>query len=407
VALGEDGELVPDSLYAPPGAQPSEVTIYGSGTVHHFTTWNCDRSARSTSYYAGLKGRGGKPPPEAEVRFRKKQGGSNSDQSRPDSNGRTNFHADYDRLADSLMRKLLDRSITPEERARLLWTVQNGDNPRAKQALIEALRRYAENLRDEIASGDNELERGIRALFNNKSINDAFLNTDGLDCTRTPDLCNGVLGAAAETVNRSKDAQKAVAFLMQIAVDSYNPSNLDFNYAADKGIEFLDMVLQMDGAAQDLKGLPEKVQAARELARTAKALRSQYHQGKADFSAYWEAATAFSQTMGDIKDLATSFGGRARRSAGRIAAAAEPPQPASPAEEAALLAELEQNLLYEYEEAGGLILGASRFRRYTYAYWNGRELCVYVPDAGGTHAEVCLEDETRVAELRVPPASGT
>ena len=403
VALGADGEFVPDPLYAPEGAVPSEVTIYGVGTVHHFTTWNCDRADRSTSYNLNIRGRGRNPPPETLVRLRKKQGGRNSDESRPDPKGRTNLHTDRDRTADSLIRKLLARGITPEERARLLWTIQNGDNPRAKQALIEALRRYAENLRDDIASGGDDFERGIRAIFNNKSINDAFINTDGLDCTRTPDLCNGVLGAAAETVNRSKDAQKAVAFLMEIAVDSYNPSNLDFTYAADKGIEFLDMVLRMDGVAQELKGLPEKVEAARELARTAKALRSQYFQGKADFSAYWDAANAFSQTMGDIKDLASSIGGRSGRAAPRAAAAAAPPAPAGPAEAEAILADLEQNLLYEYEEVGGLLLGASRFRRYTYAYWNEGELCVYVPDEGGTHAEVCLTDETRVAELRVPP----
>lgn len=397
-----EGQRVPDPQYAPPGAVPADVTIYGVGTVHHFTTWNCDRSGRSASVNGGIRGAGGKPDPDAEIRLRKVRGGSNSDQTRP-KNGRTNLHTDYDRAADNLIKRLLDRSITPEERSRLLWTLQNGENLQAKQAMIEALRRYAENLRDEIASGDNELERGIRAIFNNKTINDAFLSTEGLDCTRTPDLCNGVLGAAAETVNKSKDAQKAVAFLMQIAVDSYNPSNLDFNYAADKGIEFLDMVMGMEGAAQDLKGIPEKVRTAKELAKAAKELRSKYNRGEASFSQYWEAANAFGDVMGDIKSLATSFGGRAGRLAPRSAAVEAAPDPSSEDQALALLQGLEQKILQEYEDAGGVLLGASRFRRYTFAYLNGQETCAYVPDAEGTHAEVCVRDPERIAELRVAP----
>jgi len=407
VRVDDLGERVPDSQYAPEGALPADVTVYGVGTVHHFTTWNCDRAGRSSSMHFKVKGKKGKGA-DVDARYRKSRGGRSSDHGRP-KNGRTNLHADYDGKADSLIKKLLNRTITGEERARLLWTLQHGENREAKQALIEAIRRYAEDLRDEIAGEGDDLARGIRAIFNNKTINDAFINTDGLDCTRTPDLCNGVLAMAAETVNNSKDAQKVVAFLMQIAVDAYNPSNMDYDYVLDKGVAFLDVVTSMDGAAAELKGIPEKVQRAKSLVATVKNLRNIAKgdwSNMANFTAYREAADELKDVMTDIKDTASALGSRMGRVVARTQAAPVP-DPAN-AEEAERLAQwIEDATVYAYEDVGGLLLGASRFSRYPFAYYAGEELCLYLPNATGALAEVCTPDDATVAELRDAARAGS
>ncbi len=348
--------------------------LYGVGAVHHFSVWNCDRSGRSASFNFEVTGPDGEDSP-VSVRIRKRSGGgdvtdySNGDRRR--GGKRRNLHAYRQQKADSIIRRLLDRKLTEEERASLLYGVMHSDNPDVMAALIEALRRYEERQRDEIAGETSDLKRGIMAIFRNKEITDAFIDTEGLDCSRVPDLCKGAIAAAAETVNRSTDAKKAVAFLMQIAVETYDPRNLNFEYAAGKGIEFLDIVVNTGGAASELKGIADQVGTAKELGSQALAAYKAYKRGAGSWSTYWDLASQFRDAMEGVKSAAATAGGLMRR-AGRMARPVplEMPEPRNEEEEQAAVEQVALEVLYSYDEVAGELFGMSRMLRYQWGYYD-------------------------------------
>ncbi len=373
-------------------AGEEDAEIFGVGTVNHFTTWNCDKSWTSVSYHARFRDRDGNPADGVAVRIRTRRGGQSSDKSR---RANANLHA-YRANADSIIKRIMDRSITPEERSRYLYAVMNAKNPEALTALVEALRRYAESGLGEIASDENEFRRGLKAIFRSKEITDAFIDTTGLDCAKTPDLCKGAIAAAAENVNRSSKAKQVTAFLMQIAVDAYNPTNLDFEYAATKGLEFLDIVVNTNGVAKDLGEIPEQVRSARELSSQALAAYRAYKNGTGTWRSFWDLAKQLRETMENVKSLATTLGSRLNRRALRAAPLLEP-NPQTPEEEAAAVDEAVEEVLASYDEMGGLLFGYSRMRRYKWGYfddegafhevddWPGR------PDYVGSGTVVLLE----------------
>ena len=358
--------LTQDDLARLQAGDDTDTPVFGVGTVHHFTTWNCDRSGYSVSYHARLRDRNGNRVKNVSVRVRTRRGGRTSDYSnRPDPN----LHTYRAATADSIIRRVLDRSITAQERSRLLYAVMNAKNPEALTALVEALRRYEENHRAEIASEENELKRGLMAIFRNKEITDAFINTEGLDCSKTPDLCKGAIAAAAEAVNRSSKAKQVTAFLMQIAVDAYNPSNLDFEYAATKGLEFLDVVVNTDGVAQELGEIPNQVKSAKDLASQALEAYRAYKKGTGSWRDFWNLAKQLRETVENIKSLASTLGSRLNRRAPRAAPLSEP-DPQTPEEEAAAVEDVADEVLASYDELGGLLFGASRMRRYQWGYFD-------------------------------------
>ncbi|MHB8765614.1 MAG: carboxypeptidase-like regulatory domain-containing protein, partial [Deferrisomatales bacterium] len=383
----EGAATVPDPQYAPAGVSPADVTVYGVGEVHHFTTWNCDRSGSSTSFHAEFKDKNGKPV-KADFRLRGKKGGTTTDSDRPGPDGRVNLHTNYDRNADSLIKKLLDRQSESAARAEILWIIQHGKNPYAKQALIEALRRYAENLRDDIAQDNSggDLGRGFRAIFNNKTIQDAFIGTDGLDCTKTPDLCNGILGAAAETVNQSKAGQKAVAVLMEIAVDAYNPGSIDFDYLVNKGVDLLDATVEMEGikdAKGDMEQIYSGVKQVKALADQVKELKKTSLTSDAAWGEYWKAMNEFKAALGEVKNVAMIIGGRGGRAASRRLNLSVIPPPEPPtgtlAEREAATVWIEHEALLEGEDVGGVFFGASALSRYIWGHFGATG---FVPVAG-------------------------
>ncbi len=356
--------------------QSAWTPLYGVGTVHHFTTWNCDRAWRSSSFNFDLSSPGGDDDgiDNVSVRIRSRSGPDVTDYSnrgRRDRKGRRNLHAYRSKTFDSIIRRLLDRTLTKEERASLLYGVMNAKNPDVMTGLVEALRRYEEQQRDDIAGETDELKRGIMAIFRNKEITDAFINTEGLDCSKVPDLCKGAIAAAAETVNRSTDAKKAVAFLMQIAVETYDPRNLNFEYAAGKGIEFLDIAVNTGGAASELQDIAGKVGTAKALGSQALEAYRAYKRGAGSWSAYWDLASQFRDAMEDIKSAATTAGGRLGRAARvRRPAPLTMPTPATSEEEAAAVEDVAREVLYTYDEVSGALFGASRMLRYQWGYFD-------------------------------------
>ncbi|NOY44642.1 MAG: PKD domain-containing protein [Deltaproteobacteria bacterium] len=384
--------LTQEDLARIAAGEDTETQVFGVGTVNHFSTWNCDKSWTSVSYHARFRDRDGNPLNGVSVRIRTRNGGWASDYSRRSD---ANLHT-YRANADSIIKRTLDRNLTPEERSRLLYAVMNAKSPEALTALVEALRRYEEQQMTDIASEENELKRGFAAIFRHKEITDAFINTEGLDCAKTPDLCKGAIAAAAEAVNRSSKAKQATAFLMQIAVDAYDPSNLNFEYAATKGLEFLDIVANTDGVAKDLGDIPGQIRSAKDLASKALAAYRAYKGGTGSWKAYWDLAKQLRDTMENIKSLATTLGGRLNRRAPRPASLT-PPDPQTPDEEAAAVDDITEEVLSSYDEVGGLLFGYSRMRRYQWGYfdaagefhavedWPGK------PDYVGGGAAVMLE----------------
>ncbi len=346
--------------------EDTDTQVFGVGTVHHFTTWNCDRAGSSVSYHVNLRDRSGNPASGVSVRIRSRRGGRSSDY---DRRANANLHAYRAETADAIIRRILDRSISPEERSRLLYAVMNSRNPEALTALIEALQRYEEEHYAEIAEMDSELARGFAAIFSHREITEAFIDTAGLDCSATPDLCRGAIAAAAEAINRSSKAKQVVALLMQIAVDAYNPSNLNFEYAATKGLEFLDVVVNADGVAKDLGDIPEQVKSAKDLARQALDAYRAYRNGTGSWDTYWNLAEQLRETMENIKNLATTLGGRLNRRAFRVAPLT-PPSPQSAEEEAAAVEDITDEVLASYDELGGLLFGYSRMKRYRWGYYD-------------------------------------
>ncbi|WP_025323761.1 PKD domain-containing protein [Deferrisoma camini] len=358
--------LTQDDLARLRAGDDTDTPVFGVGTVHHFTTWNCDRSGYSVSYHARLRDRNGNRVKNVSVRVRTRRGGRTSDYSnRPDPN----LHTYRAATADSIIRRVLDRSISAEERSRYLYAVMHSKNPDALTALLEALRRYEENQMVEISSEESEFKRGLMDIFRRKEINDAFINTEGLDCSKTPDLCKGAVAAAAEAVNRSSKAKQVTAFLMQIAVDAYNPTNLDFEYAATKGLEFLDVVANTDGVAQELGEIPGQIKSAKELASQALQAYRAYKKGTGSWRDFWNLAKQLRETMENIKSLASTLGSRLNRRVTRAAPLTEP-DPQTPEEEAAAVDDVADEVLASYDELGGLLLGASHMRRYQWGYFD-------------------------------------
>ncbi len=346
-------------------AGEEDAQVFGVGTVNHFTTWNLDKSWTSVSYHARLRDRSGNPADGVAVRVRTRRGGRSSDKSR---RANANLHT-YRANADSIIKRIMDRSITAEERSRYLYAVLNSKNPDALTALVDALRRYAASSKADIASDENEFRRGLRAIFRNKEINDAVIDTTSLDCSKTPDLCKGAIAAAAENVNRASKAKQVTAFLMQIAVDAYNPTNMDFEYVATKGLEFLDIVVNTKGVAKKLGEIPGQVRSARDLASKALEAYRAYKNGTGTWRSFWDLAKQLRETMENVKSLATTLGSRLNRQALRAAPLPEP-DPQTPEEEAAAVDQIKEEVLASYDELGGLLFGYSRMRRYKWGYFD-------------------------------------
>lgn len=359
-----------DPRYAPPGVDPKQVRIYSVNKVHHFTAWNADYLYRTSSYNFDITDKSGRKvnPP---VRVRKRSGGSTSSNCRP-VNGRCNVHVDpsKSRYADSLIKKYLDRALTPKERREFFERLKRIEDPSSWNAFIEALRNYGGNLKADIAADDSggDLGRGIRAIFSNATINDSVINTpEGIDCAKSPDICRSIISAAGEQVSKSTSAQKATAFLMEIAVDAYNPSKIaDVGYFVDKGIGMLDITMEMDGVATDMKGVYDNYQKVKKAAQLVKASMYLY-EGKwvvrdRDFEQYWNASKTMTEGLQAMQDLASTagdktsfFGFRTARDRARIGALSAPEY----SEQAVI--DTDRALMREVENFGGLWFGANKF----------------------------------------------
>lgn len=374
--LEMESNVVLDPQYAPEGVDPKDIRIYSVNKVHHFTTWNADAGYRAHAYqFDVVDKQGNKINPR--VRLQKRSGGNTSDKCNP-KQGRCTVHADrdYSRQANALIKLYLDRAMSASDRKEFFERMKRFDDPRQWNALIEALRNYGENLYDDIASDDSggDLGRGIRKIFSNELINNSFINTDGVDCVKTPDLCRSIIASAGEQVNKSKSAQQATAFLMEIAVDAYNPSKVaDVGYFVDKGIGMLDIAMNMDGVATDLKGVYDhysNVKAAAETIRSA----MYFHDGRWNvrmsmWDEYWEAANNLTEGLQSMQDLASKggeksswFGRRAARDRAQIRSLSAPEM----SEEA--LRAIDKRMLREIENLGGLFFGGNRFQHQGYEW---------------------------------------
>lgn len=366
--LFDDTGKITGTAYTPGGVASSQVVIYEVGQVNHFSTWNCDTAGRATSLNFKIKNKDKKPvnPP---TRFRKIKGGASADRSNGgNKQGVQNLHTNYDAQADSIMKKLLGKDKTERERF-LRWAIDNSD-PRVVQALFEAMQRYIEDKRDEW--GDtNELRNGLRAIFSSAMINDAIIAAAGnLDCAQTPDLCKGALAAAAEQVGKASNAKQAVAFLMQIAVDSYNPGNLNFDYVMDKGVGMMELCANSASSSgsmgSDFLGLVSDVKTLRD------GVKALYTAGKPpsfsnpNWPAFRDKVNQLKDAMNQVKSAAEVAGRRLGRAAlPRVAAQSAPPQTE------AELAFVQQEVAWDYEDVGGMLLGAHKFSQWTWGYFQG------------------------------------
>lgn len=380
---GDDPDYDPDkdgsfigTQYQPAGVDSSEVTIFQVGEVNHFTNWNCDRAGRSASYNFGLKDKYGNPidPP---VRFTKHKGGRSDDYSygRKGKDNR-NVHTYSDDRVDSLMKNFLSKDKTQREYY-LKWILKN-ENPDLIQALMEGLRRYAINQRMDEQGETNELKAGIRRIFTNQMITDAIINTNeldgsGIDCSRAPDLCKGALAQAAEQVGNASDAKKATAFLMQIAVDAYNPGKLDFEYALDKGIGMIELAANRTSESGELGS--KIVNLVKDIKSLKDNIKNMYDANgnpplttSSKWKEYWEYTWELRNKLGEVKAAATTLGKRLNRkplprTASRFTA--------TDVGNALDMQALQKEALWEYEDIGGLLYGAHKFSNFKWGYYQG------------------------------------
>lgn len=372
------------TAYLPAGVTSSDdVSIFQIGTVNHFTTWNCDRAGRSTSMNFDLVGPDGKPrkPP---IRFRKKLGGRSSDKCTPNNrSGKCNTHTNRDAQADSIMKKLLGKDKAERERF-LRWVVNNSD-PEIIQALFDAMWRYSNEKRGEW-NDTNEIRNGLRAIFSNKLLTDSIGATvDRIDCRQAPALCKGALAQAAEQVGKASDAKKAVAFLMQIGVEAYNPANLtDTDYVLDKGIGMIELAINTGSKSGEL-GTEMKtwLDDAKDARDKIKGLYNEWGHppsiltDRTNWEKFRNQTVRLREALGNIKDLATTLGRRLNRnSLPRVAAQVALPETESE------LADLQQEITWDYKDIGGMFYGSHKFEQWQWGYYQGDRFIQTAPPAG-------------------------
>jgi PKD repeat protein len=374
--------------YQPGGVDSSEVTIFQVGEVNHFTNWNCDRAGRSFSYNFKLKDKYGNPI-DPRVRFTKHKGGRSDDysQGRKGKNNR-NVHTYSDAKVDSLMKNFLSKDKSQRDQY-LKWIIKN-ENPDLIQALMEGLRRYAINQRLEEQGETNELKAGIRRIFTNQMLTDAIINTNdldsigGIDCSKAPDLCKGALAQAAEQVGNASDAKKATAFLMQIAVDAYNPGKLDFEYALDKGIGMIELAANRTSESGELG--TKIVSLVNDIKSLKNNIKSLYDANgnpplttSSKWNEYWEYTWELRNKLGEVKSAATTLGSRLNRkplprTASRFTA--------TDVGDSLDMKALQKEALREYEDIGGLLYGAHKFSTFQWGYYQGDTFHPTAPPAG-------------------------
>ncbi|TLN18871.1 hypothetical protein FDZ71_05350, partial [bacterium] len=372
------GNQIPS--YAPAGASPSEVTIYSVGEVHHFTTYNSDVRGRANSNTYQITDKNGKVLKNINTKYTKKNGSKNSD--RGSGGSKQTISAYTPEQIQSALSKIL--SDDPEVRKQWLDWVKQKNDPVLLQAIVNGLRDYATRKREDWQGNQDELASGINAIFNNKWITDAIINTSGvddnsLDCSKTPDLCRGIVTTASEEISKSSDAKKAVALLMTIAVEAYNPSNLNLEYAMDKGVAMVDLAIKA-GDNKRLKQVAEYFQKAKDAADLVKQLKQDVTSvggvwpppyGSANWSKYSTYVYDFQDAMDSTKHLAAVVGEKlSRMQLTRIAQSRSKRFAAAAATEAEL-AEQEKEALLNYKEIGGLLFGSNRFEEFKWGYWTG------------------------------------
>jgi PKD repeat protein len=368
------------TAYLPAGVTSSDdVTIFEVGTVNHFTTWNCDRAGRSTSMNFDLVGPDGKPrkPP---IRFRKKIGGWSSDKCTPSrKSGKCNTHTNRDAKAYSIMKKLLGKDKAQRDQY-LRWVVNNSD-PEVIQALFDAMWRYSNDKRAEWSGDSNELRNGLRAIFSNKMLTDAIGDTvEHIDCSKAPDLCKGALARAAEEVGKASDAKKAVAFLMQIAVDSYRPGNLDFDYVLDKGIGMIELSVNSASKSGELGS--NVLSLVNDLKNLRSIIKGLYNNGRPprysdiNWSTYRGKIQELREKIDQIKTAAEIAG----RRMGRTAALSRTAALTVPQTEEELSTVLDE-ITWDYEDIGGMFYGAHKFSQWQWGYYEGDRFIQTAPPA--------------------------
>lgn len=364
--------------YSPGGVDPSMVTIYSVGIVHHFSVFNSDARYRVNGQTYWVKDKNGKEVP-ITTRVTKKNGGKSSDND-SGRNGKKVVHTYTPAQIESAVSKILHGD--PETRAQWLEWLKQKDDPALLQALVTGLRQYALDERGAWVGESNELKNGIRALFNNKWTTDTIEETNGvddnsLDCSKAPDLCKGMVAAASEQVKKSGEAKQAVALLMSIAVETYNPANLNLDYAMEKGIAMAELAVQ----AGDNKRLQQVAKYINE----AKAVRDQLLDlkksvtdvggvwpppiGSAKRADYLDYVYKVQDAMSGAKSMATVIGEKLPRSAvAKTAARTAFSGPAATEEE--LQAQLRETLL-SYKELGGVLFGSYKFDEFKWGYYEG------------------------------------
>ncbi len=373
--------------YRPAGVDSSLVSIFQVGIVNHFTNWNCDRAGRSSSHHFDLTDKYGNPI-NPKIRHRKVKGGWSEDSSAGRKGEKQrNIHTYADSQVDSLMKNFLSKDKAQRDYY-LKWIIQN-NNPDVIQALMEGLQRYAENERMAEQGEANELKAGLRRIFTNQLLTDAIINTNdlggnnGIDCAKTPDLCKGVLAQAAEQVANSSDAKQAVAFLMQIAVDAYNPSKLDFEYALEKGIGMIELAVnrvsdsgemgsKIKGLVDNVKDLKSKIESFYDANGNPPLTSS------SNWKAYWEATWDLRNKISEIKSAATTLGSRLNRKALARTASDFTRENAGSSRD---MVSLQREFLWDYEDIGGLFFGAHKFSQWSWGYYSGNDFYPTAPPA--------------------------
>lgn len=78
---------------------------------------------------------------------------------------------------------------------------------------------------------------------------------------------------------------------------------MDFEYAATKGLDFLDIVANTNGVAKELGDIPQQVKSAKDLAKQALDAYKKYKNGTGSWRDYWDLADKLRETVGNIKKI--------------------------------------------------------------------------------------------------------
>jgi PKD repeat protein len=377
VELDADGKFV-KTAYAPAGADPSEITIYNVGTVHHFTIYNSDKAGSTCSLNIGLTDQDGNPT-NAQVRYRKIRGSWWTDYDKRAGKKRRSVQAYRPEKYDNAVGKLLFNNKA--ERDQWLRYVLERNDPALLQAITDGIQRYAVKNREAGSNDPNEFSTGITSIFNNQEITDAIDDAASqIDCSQYPALCKNIVAQAAEQVAQAADPGKAAAFLMEILAGAYNPGQPDFEYALDIGIGMMDLAVNTGNAVRNLGTIPTQVNAAKQLRNDIKALYDDQSDppayGADNWNTYFDKTYQLQQAVANIKKQAQSLGSSLGRVAPRTAADQAPPR----TEEG--LAQIKQEMLWDYEDVGGVLYGANRFGRFKWGYYSGDNFTETSPPAG-------------------------